>query len=146
MFLFRFSNLSRILIGLTDPSEHRSLTWSPNNTEKSFDSYYMTLLAKLMLLNKHFYGSIIGNNLKKGLMAWIKRTRKIPYWVKKNPPCMVKVHKCILDIFLLLRERIKLRLVLLFLWLERQFVFPDLMNSFVEFYLKLVEYENEVSD
>lgn len=84
MFLFRFFDLNRILIGLTDPSEQRSLTWSPNNTEQSFDSYYMTLLAKLMLLNKHLYGSIIGNNLKKGIMAWIKRTRKIPYWVEKT--------------------------------------------------------------
>lgn len=144
IFLFRFFILSRILIGLTDPFEHRSLTWSPTNTEKSFDSYYMTLLAKVMVLNKQFHGSIIKNYLKKGWMVWTKRTRNILYWAKKTP-CMVKVHKCILDKILLVRERMKLELVPLFLWIKRQFLFPDLMNSFVKFYLKLVEYENEIS-
>jgi len=69
MFPFRLFYHNRLLMGLTGLSEHRSLTWSASNTEKSFDSYYMTSLAKLMLLNKHIYRFIISNGLKKRLMV-----------------------------------------------------------------------------
>lgn len=67
--------------------------------------------------------------------------KKIHIGLKKNP-CIVKGHKCILDKLLLVRERMQLDLKSIFLWIERQFIYPDLMNIFVGFYLQLVEYEN----
>ena len=130
MFPFRLFYHNRLLMGLTGLSEHRSLTWSASNTEKSFDSYYMTSLAKLMLLNKHIYRFIISNGLKKRLMVWTKN----PHWIgKKKIPSIVKWHKCILDEVLLVREWMKLEMKSIFLWIERHFIFPDLMNIFVGF-------------
>lgn len=141
MFPFRFFYLSTLLMGLTDPSEETSLTWSPSNTEKSFHSYYMTLFAKFMLLNKHIYRFIISNDPKKGLMVWTKKY--ILGW--KTNPCIMKGYKCILDKLLLVRERIKLELKSIFMWIERQFIVQYLINIFVGFYLWLADYENKVS-
>jgi len=45
-------------MGFTDGSENVSLNWSLSNIEKSLDSYRISFLAKLMLMNKHTFTAI----------------------------------------------------------------------------------------
>lgn len=59
-----------------------------------------------------------------------KKSKKNSILGWKNLPFIVKVHKCILDKFLLVREGIKWELVPVFLWMGWQFVFPDLNEHF----------------